>query len=148
LDSGYLKKTVVKEYYSDEFDFTSDLPNQVHVDNKLKAPISPSDNYPPSNTNKIKYREIIVTERGQLNKSEVRNQSTEQTAHIETRTNEKKGEFQATKTISNTKQTKKSATRVLSGVAVFLLIVFLFLFIYSRLEKVNLWQVLKSLIKL
>lgn len=83
MDSSYTKTTVVKEFFSDEFDFSDpvtaeDLPQQKSRQNEAVVPAVTSranaaDYFPPVTkgpvTNRLRYRETTITEKGAIARS-------------------------------------------------------------------------------
>jgi hypothetical protein len=145
-DSGYVKTTVIKEFFSDEFDFTGERPAHVAESaRKDSAAISAHIVLPgQTRAGKLRYRETTTTEQGQLTKAEEKSQTTKQAGRVQAEGTEATKTTEVNSTEVDVKSKKKSAYRFLPVVAVFLFILLLLLFIISKLQKVSIWQILSK----
>jgi len=155
-DSGYIKKTVVKEFYSDEFDFTGEDPAQdtaKEFDPQDRTPVRAEDYEPYKPTTQVKpvirvklarsgggkllYRETTITEAGKVQKLEERVQQVEQNGNVKTVDSSKHDEGQETQ-VSNTTTSidrQVSKTKFLKGFLLALLLALVLYLIYRYYKK-------------
>lgn len=138
-DSGYTKTTVVKEYYSDEFDFTAEDKASDTTKNSNpqdRTPVNEKDFKPQKHPNrsggKLLYKETTITETGKIQKNEEKNLQTEESGNKKNVDSSKHDERQALSVSKSNSTTEKSVQKkkFLKGFLLFLFIAFVLCVLY------------------
>lgn len=135
-ENNYTRTTTIKEYFGDEFSFESS-PSSIDTSHSLNPGI-------------LKYRETTTTEAGNTKHTIVQRRENEQKKIVHSIDSSQQNQYESYKVnkTTSTKVTNKNSHKVLPGILLLILFLFIVLLIYLIRKRLTLWQIFKQLLKL